>query len=70
MSKAQLVAAQIVVHAPEVRYCSATEATPEPASVAVALKVLVCVSGVPGSVRLVAGAVLSIRRLATTEVRV
>ena len=69
MDQLQLDCAQIVVHSPPDRYWSATEARPEPASDAVADSVLAPVSGEPGSVKVVAGAVLSIRRPVTVAVR-
>ena len=65
------VCAQIVVHDEPfaTRYWSATEATPEPESDALALSASVPVSGVPGSANVVAGTVLSTRREGTSEVR-
>jgi hypothetical protein len=52
------------------RYSCATVARPEPASAAVPATVTVPVSGEPGSVVVAVGAVLSIRRLVTVDVRV
>ena len=62
-----VVSVQIAVQLPDeaVRYSIVTLATPLPPSVAVAVSALVPVTGVPGSVSAVAGAVLSTRRLVT-----
>src|SRR5919197_3004373 len=55
------------VPAPAGDRCTLTLATPEPPSVALALTVTVCRSGVPGSVMPAVGAVLSTRRFVTAE---
>jgi hypothetical protein len=54
---------------PDGRYWMFSAVRPEPPSEAVPVRLLVPVSGVPGSVSVVDGAVLSIRRELTLAVR-
>ena len=67
----EVVRWQTSVHEPplERRYWMFSDVSPLPASVAVPESVLLPVSGVPGSVSDVVGAVLSIRRADTLAVR-